>query len=85
MPAITLAVADRFPIAGLVTSAFIRLRISETLRQQRTIAKTLLPLFGQRAQGRPHAWRSEIGGLTLVGQHQEAAILHDQLQSCDQR
>lgn len=83
MPAVTLAVADGFPIAGLVTSARIRLRIGEALRQQRTIAKGFAPVIGQHTQGRPHRLGRQIGRLALGREYQEAAVLNDEFQPRD--
>jgi len=41
----------------------------------------LPPLFGQRPQCCAHALGSQIGRLSLWGQHQKAAVLHDQLEA----
>ena len=83
MPAVTRAVADGFPIAGLVTSAGISLRIREALCQERTIAEVFVPVIGQRAQSGAHRLRSQVGRLSLGGPHQEAAVLHDEFQARD--
>ena len=80
MPAVARAPPHRLPVAGLVTSALVSLRIGETFRQQGTVAETFLPLRGQRAQGRRQHLRSQIGRLALGPQEQKAPVLHDQFQ-----
>ena len=83
MPAVTGAEADGFPVAGLVTRARISLRIGEALGQERTVAEVFAPVLGQRAQGGAHALRGEIGRLAFGREHEEAAVLHDELQALD--
>ena len=81
MPAVSGTRANRLPVAGLVTGAGVGLRIGEGLRQERPVAETLLPLRRQQAQGRTHGLRGKVRRGSLLGQDQEAPVLHDELEA----
>jgi hypothetical protein len=80
VPGLAGAEAHRLPVARFVTGARIRLRVGETLGERRTVAEVFLPLRGQRAQGRAHRLRGEVGRTAFFAQDEEPAVLHDQLQ-----
>ena len=81
MPALTGAVAPRFPVAGLVASARVSFRIGERFGQERAVAKALRPVFGQDAQRRAQGLRRQIGRWAFAGQQQKAAVLHHPFQT----
>ncbi len=75
--------ADGLPVARLVTSACVRLRVGEALGQQRPVAELRLPVRRQGPQRGGHRLRGQVGRGALVGEQEETAVLHHQLEPLD--
>jgi hypothetical protein len=71
--------SQRIPTRRFVAGAFMQLDIGEGFPQHRPIPKHLFPFFGQRTHRGTQDPGGQVRFLPFVLEHQEPAVLHNEL------